>query len=829
MGRDKLTRLLICLLVISLSTVTTTMARNGYKTPEKRIVNIVDTPNPPQISISPRGDVALLVEYTTQLTLEDLAEPQAKLAGMRILTRYNIPKRSYFVQNLSLLDLKTGTQKPIKLPPGQKFGYPTWSPDGKFFAAALYRKGGSEVWVFDPFKGSGRVISPPRLNSVLLSPFWWSRDSQTLFVPLWPEKRGAPPEPPLIPESPEIQETDGKVAKVRTYQDLLQTDHDDRMFEYLATAQIHRINVHTGKSVKLGPPGLLTSFSTSPDANYHLVKIFEKPFSRIVPAGRFANRLEIWDKNGRTIKVLARIPVGEQIPIEGVQTGIRNVFWQRLKPATLIWFEALDGGDPNQKADFRDVMKSLSAPFDGDPVEIIRLPMRYSGFDHLDGENMALVWDYDRDTKWIKARLIDLAKNNVASESRTIFSRNYYDQYSGEGDIIYYSREDGQSTAILDDNQWIYLEGPGATPDGYRPFLRKFNILTGEVKDIFVSGLETFERFIGFTNRDRKSILTAREDIENPSNYYIRQIASESCSEPVALTNFTDPAPELRQVKKELIRYERNDGVPLSGMLYYPVNYKPGRKYPTIVWAYPREYTDASTAGQVRSASNRFTRIAGTSILFFVLRGYAVLDNADIPVVGDPLTANDTFVEQITAGAEAAVNKLVELGIADRDRIGVAGHSYGAFMVANLLAHTDLFAAGIARSGAYNRTLTPFGFQGERRTYWEAQEIYTRMSAFTHAHKINEPILLIHGADDPNPGTFPIQSQRMLGAIKGHGGIARMVILPYEGHSYEARESILHTLVEMFEWFDKYVKNRSRNRGSVKITPENKGNEKQPE
>jgi dipeptidyl aminopeptidase/acylaminoacyl peptidase len=276
----------------------------------------------------------------------------------------------------------------------------------------------------------------------------------------------------------------------------------------------------------------------------------------------------------------------------------------------------------------------------------------------------------------------------------------------------------------------------------------------------------------------------------------------------VALTSYPPPAPELNNVKKELIKYERNDGVPLTGTLYYPMNYEPGKKYPTVVWAYPREYTDVKTAGQVRSATNRYARISGTSILFFVLRGYAVLNSAEIPVVGDPLTANDTFVEQIKAGAKAAVDKLVDLGIADPERIGVAGHSYGAFMVANLLAHTDLFAAGIARSGAYNRTLTPFGFQGERRTFWEAPEVYMKLSPFSNADKVNEPLLLIHGAEDPNPGTFPIQSKRLYGAIKGHGSIARLVVLPYEGHGYEARESVLHTLAEMFDWFDKHVRDR---------------------
>lgn len=810
MGKELLTRLLICLLIITLSAETKIMAREGYRQPEKKIVDIVDTPNPPQISVNPNGKTALLVEYTTQLLLEDLAEPTAKLAGIRILTRYNIPKRSYFVKRLRLLNLETKEIKDFELPQTSRFGFPTWSPDGKRFLAAEYKAGGSQVWLFDPVKLSGKPIGPARINSVLLSPFWWSKDSQKVFIPVWGEKRGKEPDAPLIPEAPEIQETTGKVSQVRTYQDLLQTNHDEKLFEYYATAQIIRYNLADGRQTKIGKPDLITSFSSSPDGKYYLVKILERPFSRTVPHFRFANRLEIWNDKGKLVKELAKIPVGDEIPIEGVQVGMRNLFWQRLKPSTLCWFEALDGGDPNNKVEFRDVMKSLDAPFTGKEREIIRLPMRYAGLDFLDKENIALIWDYDRDTRWIKSRLIDLSKTNVASESRVIFSRNYYDQYKDEGNLVYYAKPDGQTLAILEDDQWVYLDGKGATPEGYKPFLHRYNIETGEKQEIFVSGLDAFETFVEFSSHDRKAFVTAREDEENPRNFYLRKIVKGKAGAPTELTNYPAPAPELNKVKKELIKYERNDGVPLSGTLYYPLNYKPGKKYPTIVWAYPREYTDVKTAGQVRSATNRYARISGTSILFFVLRGYAVLNNAEIPIVGDPLTANDTFIEQLTAGAQAAVDKLVELGIADPEKIGVAGHSYGSFMVANLLAHTDLFAAGIARSGAYNRTLTPFGFQGERRTFWEAQDVYMNLSPFSHANKIDEPLLMIHGADDPNPGTFPIQSKRLFGAIKGHGGIARLVVLPYEGHGYEARESILHTLAEMFDWFDKYLKNSKK-------------------
>jgi dipeptidyl aminopeptidase/acylaminoacyl peptidase len=129
-------------------------------------------------------------------------------------------------------------------------------------------------------------------------------------------------------------------------------------------------------------------------------------------------------------------------------------------------------------------------------------------------------------------------------------------------------------------------------------------------------------------------------------------------------------------------------------------------------------------------------------------------------------------------------------------------------MTANLLTHSRLFAAGIAESGAYNRTLTPFGFQNERRSYWEAPEIYNRMSPFMNADKVKDPMLLIHGMADNNSGTFPIQSESYYAALKGFGATVRLVLLPDESHGYAARESILHKHWEVLNWMNKYVRDK---------------------
>ncbi len=804
-----------------------------FRLPEKKIIDIVDASFTPRIDVSPRGEVALLSDSTFMLSMDELFEPMLKLAGQRILPRFNIPQRRSFVVAVSLLDLKTGKQRPVKLPEGGKFGAPGWSPDGKRFAMTRYLPGGGEVWVFDAVSGEGKAVSPRRLNTVLLDPYQWERGGRFLLVPLFPENRGDPPSAPTLPAGPAIQETSGAVSKVRTYQDLLQTPHDEQLYKHFSITQIARVDLETGTVTNVGKPDLISSVSPSPEPGFLLVDIIREPFSRVVPAGLFAKSYQVWDDSGKPLRTLADLPVADQLPIEGVRTGMRSVHWQPLFPARLLWVEALDGGDPNRDVPFRDKLMALDSPAASEARELFRIPERFSSTSFIGTPGLALVTDYDRDRKWTRTWLFDTEHPKDASSSPVIFDRSIRDEYNDPGDPVTETRPDGQTVDVFEDGK-IFLAGKGATPEGYRPFLRRFDLVTSGTVPLFQCASDVYEFFVDFADPGLKTFVTSRESPDTPPNYRLRKVSdgaggegfpkhspagaagegfpkhspAGAAGEGTPLTMFPDPDVLLKQVKKELITYKRDDGVPLSGTLYYPIGYEKGKRYPAVVWAYPEEFTDVKTAGQVRTSTTKYSRIAGDSILFFALRGYAVLNDAEIPVVGDPLTANDTFVQQISAGAKAAVDKLVELGIADRERIGVAGHSYGAFMAANLLAHTGLFAAGIAKSGAYNRTLTPFGFQGERRTFWEASEVYMRLSPFTVAHKIDEPLLLIHGEDDPNPGTFPLQSERLFAGIRGHGGTARLVVLPKESHGYQARTSILHVLSEMFDWFDRHVKNR---------------------
>jgi dipeptidyl aminopeptidase/acylaminoacyl peptidase len=520
-----------------------------------------------------------------------------------------------------------------------------------------------------------------------------------------------------------------------------------------------------------------------------------------VPYDDFAAKVEVWDRAGHGVATVADLPVADEVPRQGVPKGPRAIDWQALQPSTLVWAEALDGGDPMVKAPFRDRLMRWSAPFRGSPGEAMKIPHRFTDLSWLALPDRGLLSQYDRERRWRTTSIIDLGSARAAGD--TLFDLSANDSYNDPGQLLVETRPGGDEVAVQE-GEWIYFLSRGMSEQGARPALVRWNLATRASETVFRSGAEAFEQFVRFLDRERGTFLLRHESPAEPPNYFVGALTS---TERTRITDVRDPTGRLTGIGRKVLKYARGDGVPLSGTLYLPPGYEPGKRIPALVWAYPLEYSDAATAGQVRAAPTRFTYFRGASPLFFLLRGYAVLMDATMPVVGDPETMNDTFVEQIVGAAKGAIDALDSLGVVDRKRVLIAGHSYGAFMSANLLAHSDLFAAGIARSGAYNRTLTPFGFQSERRSFWEAPGIYLKVSPFAHADRINEPLLLIHGEADNNSGTFPIQSERLYQAIRGHGGTVRLVLLPGESHGYSARESVLHTLAEMFDWADRFVTN----------------------
>ncbi len=776
-------------------------AQEPYKLPPKEIVDILNAPPLPVVSFDPTRQTMLLSYYESMPSIEEVSRPFYRLAGIRITPHNNSRQVLRFFTKFVLKDVKSGREIPVDLPEEPRYGSPEWSPDGRMLAFQRYLDNGQELWVVEAGTGRARKVFGPELNSVASGGFSWWPDSQSLLIMSNPEGRGPEPVAPRVPVGPNIQETSGKFAQVATFQDLLRTPYDEKLFEYYATAQIIRLDLKTGQAQKVGAPGIYQFATPSPDGRFLLVKKIKKPFSYSVPYSSFPHSLEIWDGAGQPVKIIADLPAAEEVPRNGVPTGPRSAGWQPLKPATLVWVEALDGGDPEKTAENRDRVLALDAPFTSDPVELFRLPQRFQGIIWLGRAGQGLVSEFEWRKRWRTTYHFDSATPGVL---RKIFDLSAQDQYNDPGRPVMVPTPAGDLIA-LQDGDFIYLSGSGSSPEGDRPFLDRFNLQTLKKTRLFHCERGVYESFVAFAGASRNRIITSFESPAVPPNYYLVDLKTRKKT---ALTSFADPAPRLTAVKKQLIKYRREDGVELSGTLYLPPGYKEGERVPVVIWAYPMEYNDPATAGQVRGSPYRFTFYRGASQLFFLTQGYAVLDNAQMPVVGDPKTMNDTFIPQIVANARAAIDILDQMGIADRKRVGVGGHSYGAFMTANLLAHSDLFAAGIARSGAYNRTLTPFGFQNERRTLWEAPDLYLKVSPFMYANRINEPILLIHGEADNNSGTFPIQSERLFAALKGLGATARLVMLPYESHGYSARESVLHVLAEMIEWFDRYVKKK---------------------
>lgn len=800
-----------------------------YQKAPHPIHDLLSAPPTPLVLVSPTSDQLLVADRLQYPPISDLAQPMLRLAGLRINPATNGRHHPPRLVSLSLVDVAAGRTRPVTgLPANAYLSAPVWSPDGKQFAFTNTTANGIELWMGNAGTASTSRIENVKINSIMGEPIQWMPDSQTLLVQTVPGNRGKPPQEPTSPDGPIIQESDGKKAPVRTYEDLLTDPYDEALFDYYAAAQLTLVHLPTGKGpskpgattkTNLGNAAVFARVEPSPDGQHLLVSRIHHPYSYIVPESDFPREVEVWDLKGNLEYRLANLPLADHVPIEGVLTGPRDYEWAPQQPATLVWAEALDGGDPKAKAPFRDHLMMLSAPFRGRPVELLKLEQRYvpagfgGGFGLRAGgvgwgENgIGLVRDYNRDRRWMRTFLIDI--NKPGAQSRLIWERSIRDHYKDPGVPLQRTLANGKRI-MWQQGDAIFLAGAGASAKGEFPFLDRYDLATGKAERLFQCADKQFESVIALASPDETKFITRHESPSDPPNYFMRAAAGPSVSmrnDKRELTHFPDPQPQLRDITKQLVTYKRADGVELSFTLYLPPNYKKGERLPTIVWAYPLEFNDAATAGQVSGSPYHFTTINGISHLFLLTQGYAVLDNATMPVVGDPETMNNTYVEQIVSSAKAAIDKAVEMGVTDRDRVGVGGHSYGAFMTANLLAHSDLFRAGVARSGAYNRTLTPFGFQSERRTLWEAPEMYVKVSPFMQADKIKHPILLIHGMADDNSGTFPIQSERMYQAIKGNGGIVRYVQLPYEAHGYLARESTEHTLWEMVNWFDRWVKN----------------------
>ncbi|PZS67396.1 S9 family peptidase [Stenotrophomonas maltophilia] len=784
---------------------------NGYELPSAALQAVVDAPRAPSLYLSPRRDVAAMMQMPSLPSIQVVAQPELKLAGLRINPRTFSDSRFSFGEKLWLMNVADGKERQISgLPAKLSIASVTWSPDQKWLAFNQVDagSGANELWLVDVAGGSARRLVAG-LNTVIGSGYQWLPDSRGLVVFTRPANLGAAPAADGIPTGPAVQQTSqgGGVVSIRTYQDLLKNEADARQFDYYATTQPMEVSLD-GSTRAIGAAGIFMGFSVSPDGRFVLRQPVQRPYSYVVPVDSFPRRIEVIDRaSGKLVHTVAVRPLVEGLPTgnDAEVTGVRDIGWRGDADATLVWAEAQDGGDPNRDAKVRDAVLMQAAPFDKPPVTLAQLGSRLAGISWGRGDLALLTeswWKTRRTKTWL------IAPDNAGAEPRLLWDRDGQDRYSDPGRPLLSSDDRGRSLLQTSaDGSSLYLAGAGASPEGDRPFVDRFDIATGKATRLFHSQAPSYSLPVALLDNQGGSLLLSRESPDEPANFYVQSLADAGAA-PRALTHFAHPLPQLKGVQKEQIRYKRKDGVDLTATLLLPPGYDPKRDgpRPLLMWAYPGEFKSAAAASQVTDSPYRFNAVSYWGPQAFLAKGYVVLASPSMPIIGEgDKEPNDTYIEQLVANAQAAVDEVVRRGVTDRDHIAIGGHSYGAFMTANLLAHTRLFKAGIARSGAYNRTLTPFGFQAEERNYWQAQDVYQKMAPFNYADRIKDPILFIHGVDDNNSGTFPIQSERMFAAVKGLGGTARLVMLPNESHAYRARESIMTMLAESERWLEQTI------------------------
>lgn len=780
-----------------------------YQTPPAELLALVDAAPAPATSISPDGSWILIIGRPSLPGLIELAQPEIGLGGIRINPLTTGPSRSTPSNSLAFLASTPGAvERPIHgLPENPRIRNVSWSPTGDRIAFTLDVDNEILLYLADTETATARQASSRALNNVAGMPYQWLPTGELLLRAI-PADRGSAPEGPLVPVGPVIQESSGIAAPVRTIQNLLQNPHDEDLFDYYFESELVRLDLN-GQEQGLGIRGLITGITRSPNGEYLLIYQVHRPFSYTVPYNRFPTRVAVYNADtGAYQATIAELPLAEHIPtgFGSVATGPRSISWRTNAPSTLVWAEALDGGDIRAAADFRDRIFMLDAPFTSAPRALMDTELRYIGIWWTDAGYGLL-----RESLWQTRieKTYEIHPDDPQSEPRLVMEISTEDSYNDPGSPVTELDEATgyQLIRTTNNGRSLFFRGTGASPEGNRPFLRIMNLDSGETTELFRSEAPYHESILNLLDIENNLVLMQRQSPTEPPSLFLRNLVTGDLTQ---LTHTPHPYPEFADITREPIEYHRADGVPLSAILYLPAGYDAERDgpLPTLIWAYPREFRSGDTAGQRSDSPYQFNYISYWGAVAYATRGYAVLDNAGIPIVGEgDEEPNDTFVEQLVAGAQAAIDEGVRRGVVDPNRVAVGGHSYGAFMAANLLAHSDLFKAAIARSGAYNRTLTPFGFQYEERTYWEAPEVYNSMSPFMHAEKITAPILIIHGQADDNSGTFPIQSERLYGAINGHGGTARLVMLPYESHGYSSRESILHMLWETDRFLEMHVRN----------------------
>lgn len=793
-----------------ISHITIAQQSLDYQKPSQEILELVDVERAPIVSMDSKKQTLVYLYASMYQSIEEVSEVELKIAGQRINPKINARSKQRYYTRIEVQKNRAGALHTIKgLPANLKLINLSWSPNDKYIAFGNIIENGVELWVINLETLEAKKLNEGNLNLNLGSAFSWFPNSESLLVRTLPAtKKEFIDVTFVVPNGPAVLISDGTVAQNRTYPDLLKSKEDEENFRILAGSELYKVDLNGNKSLWKSA-ALYRSISFSPDGEYVLLSTIEEPFSYLVPWSGFPEKTVVCDKTGKLVQEIENRPASDNLPKGFMSTHKykRVISWRDDKPATLTYVLALDGGDPENKVDFRDELFSLEVPFkSGAEKSLFKFTQRFSGVE-WGKEDLAIAYDYWYNTRNTKTYIFN--PSNPSAAPVVLFDRNYQDRYSDPG-IFQSTKNQYNREVLLLDGYTAYLIGEGFTPEGQFPFVDQLNLKTKAKKTLYRSEYtDKLENISAILDVKKGELLVRIQAPASYPNYYLRKIGSKA--EPAQITQFKNPFEKLEGISKEVITYKREDGLELTATLYLPAGYDKTKKekLPMVMWAYPREFKDKSSAGQNTTNPNEFIYPYYGSPIYWVMKGYAILDDAAFPIVGEgDEQPNDTFIEQLVSNAKAAIDAVDKLGYIDRKRVAVGGHSYGAFMTANLLSHSDLFAAGIARSGAYNRSLTPFGFQGEERNYWEAKEVYDKMSPFNYADKMKTPMLLIHGSDDNNSGTYPIQSERYFQALKGFGAPVRYVVLPKESHGYAAKESILHLLWEQDQWLEEHVKNK---------------------
>jgi dipeptidyl aminopeptidase/acylaminoacyl peptidase len=780
----------------------------SYQKPSKTILDLADYERAPSVSMDTKKEYMLLSYRNTYKTLDDLNQEELRLGGLRINPVTNISSTVTYITNIKLRKIKDTNEIQVSgLPENPRISNISWSPNDKKISFSHSTNTGVQLWVLDVASAKATKLTEATVNANLGNPFSWFNDNETILVKMLPKNRAALLDAKKdLPTGPIISNANGSKSQNRTYPDMLKNKNDEINFENIITSELYKVNIN-GTATLFKKADMYAGESFSPDGNFLMVTTIQKPFSYIVPLSRFPLKSVVYDTKGTEIKTVNEVPLNEIMPkgFMAVRKGKREMSWRNDKPATLSYVVALDEGDQANKVEFRDEVFLWNAPFNGAATTLVKTPQRFSNV-MWGNDNTAIISDEWYDTRNTKTYVINPSNPNQAP--KVIFDRNSQDVYSDPGNFE--TRKNQYNKYVLAiENDHAYLIGDGFTKNGQFPFISEFNLKTLKAKRLYTSVYkDKKEDVLEIEDFKKGTVLVQIQSKNDYPNYYFRNIKQKNSLTPI--TAFKNPFESIKNVSKEVIKYKRKDGVELSGTLYLPVGYDKVKKekLPLLIWAYPAEYKDKNSAGQSTQNQNEFTFPYYGSFVYWVTKGYVVLDDAAFPIIGEGSTEpNDNFIKQLVDNAEAAINAVDALGYINRKKVAVGGHSYGAFMTANLLTHSNLFACGIARSGAYNRTLTPFGFQSEQRNYWEIPEVYNTMSPFMNADKMRTPMLLVHGEADNNPGTFTLQTERYFQALKGLGAPARMVILPKESHGYAAKENILHLLWEQDQFLEKHLKN----------------------